>query len=183
MCEPTTMAVLSIASSAAGAYQQQQVMKAQERANQQTYDNQMTAYRFNQANANYTRSQEAENLAQRKVANDAAARRAESTARVSAGESGITGLSVDALMADLNARAGMNNVNAEVNYLRRDRAIQADAMNSWATTASAINKLETPKMPDYLGAGLKIGGAVDKINFGSTTTQPWGGTASDPWYG
>lgn len=159
MCEPTTMMVLTIASTAAQVYQQQQTMKAQERYNQQTYKNQMLQYQYNQANNNFTRTQEAANLAEQKLVNNAAARRAESTATVAAGESGVTGLSVDALLADLSGRAGRDNTTAEVNYLRRDNAIQADMFNTWAGTASAINKLETPKAPDYLGAALKIGNA------------------------
>lgn len=160
MCEPTTMMVLSIASTAASVYSQQQAQSAQERSNQRQYENQMMAMRYNQANSNFTRVQENENLATQKVLNDAAARRATATAATRAGEGGVAGLSVDALLADINARAGMDNTTAEVNYLRRDRAIQADAYNNWANTASAINKLETPKAPDYLGAALKIGGAV-----------------------
>ena len=163
MCEPTTMlTALSIASSAAGVYQQQQTMKAQERANQQNYDNQMQAYRYNQANSNFTRIQEAENLATTKVANSAAERRAQATATTRAGEGGVSGLSVDALIAEIGARAGEDSSNAETNYLRRDRAIQADAYNNWANTASNINKMETPKAPDYLGAALKIGTAAEK---------------------
>lgn len=161
MCEPTTMMVLTIASTAASLYQQQQTMKAQERYNQQTYNNQMTAYRYNQAQANFTRQQESENLAEQKITNNAASRRAESTATVAAGEAGVTGLSVDALLADLSGRSGRDNATAEVNYLRRDNAIQADAFNNWSQTASAINKLETPKAPDYLGAALKIGTAYN----------------------
>lgn len=172
MCEPTTMMVLSIASTAASVYQQQQNMKAQERYNQQTYDNQMTAYRYNQAQSNFTRQQEAQNLAETKIVNNNAARKAVSTATVAAGESGVTGLSVDALLADLSGRAGRDNTSAEVNYLRRDNAIQTDAFNNWSNTASAINKLETPKAPDYLGAALKIGSSVyDYKNPRTVTTS------------
>lgn len=160
MCEPTTLTALSIASSVAGVVQQQQQQRAQERYNQQTYDNQMQAYRYNQANSNFTRIQEAENLATQKVENNAAERRARATATVSAGESGIQGQSVDALLAELSGMAGRDNSNAEVNYLRRDQAIQADMYNNYTTTASNINKLETPKSPDYLGAALKIGSSV-----------------------
>lgn len=157
MCEPTTMMVLSIASTAAGVYAQQQQANAQAAANKQAYENQMTAYRVNQANSQFSRVQEAENLAEKKVANNNAARRAQSTAAVSAGEAGISGLSVDALMAEIGGMAGRDNISAETNYLRRDQAIQTDMTNNWANTASAINKLETPKTPDYLGAALKIG--------------------------
>jgi len=161
MCEPTTiMTALKVASAVGGLYAQQQQQQQQERYNQQVYDNQMQTYRMNQANSNFDRVQEAENLATTKVSNDAAARRARATAVTAAGESGVSGLSVDALLSELSGMSGRDNVNAEVNYLRRDRAIQADAYNNYANTASAINKLETPKAPDYLGAALKIGTSV-----------------------
>lgn len=157
MCEPMT--ILAITSAVGGLYQQQQMMEAQDAANKQQYQNTMTAYRHNQANANLTRVQESQNLADAKVTNNAAARRAISTATVSAGESGVSGLSVDALLADLAGRAGNDNANAEVNYLRRDNAIQSDMMNNWAGASSQINSLKTPAAPDYLGAALKIGQA------------------------
>lgn len=166
MCEPTTTTLLymSIASTAASLYQQQQAQSAQAAANKRQYDNQMTAYRYNQANNNFTRVQEAQNLAETKVANNAAAVRAQSTAKTMAGEGGVTGLSVDALLADLAGKAGQDNASAEVNYLRRDNAIQADQMNTWASTASNINSLQTPKAPDYLGAALRIGTDIYDYN-------------------
>lgn len=172
MCEPTTATLmyLSIASTAASLYSQQQNMNAQAAANKQAYNNQMTALRYNQAQSNNVRQQEADNLAETKVTNNAAARRAQSTANTAAGESGVTGLSVDALLADLSGRAGRDNVTAEVNYLRRDQALQAEGMNTWANTASAINRLETPKAPDYLGAALKIGTSVYDYNNPRTVT-------------
>jgi hypothetical protein len=181
MCEPTTMLALSIASSAAGLYSQQQAMQAQAASNKAQYDNQMTAFRYNQANNQLSRVQEAENLAQQRVTNNSAAVRAMSTARVSAGESGVSGLSVDALLADLAGRAGVDNTTAETNYLRRDRAIQADQMNNWAGTASAINRLETPKTPDYLGAALKIGGSIQDYRASNPGTTRAGPVAGYGW--
>jgi hypothetical protein len=159
---PGWMTGLTIASSLGGLYAQQQTSSAMAAANRQNFENQMQAYRFNQANNQFTRLQEAQNLATTKVANNAAARRAMSSAAVIAGEAGVTGLSVDALMSDLGARAGVDNSTAEVNYLRRDQAIAADSMNTWANTATGINKLQTPQAPDYLGAALKIGSAAQK---------------------
>lgn len=153
---PGVMTGLQIASAGFSLIGQMQRQQQQEAYNQRQYENQMTAYRYNQANANLTRVQEAENLAEQRVTNTAALRRAQSTARTSAGEAGVAGLSVDALLAELGGMAGRDNTNAEINYLRRDRAIQADAYNNWSTTASAINRLETPKMPDYFGTALKI---------------------------
>jgi hypothetical protein len=166
MCEPTTttLMMMSIASTAASVVGQHQQMRAAEKANQAAYDNEMTALRYNQANNNFTRTQEAANLADQKVMNDQAARRAMSTATTRAGEGGVTGLSVDALLADLAGRAGTDNANAEVNYLRRDQAIAADNMGTWAKSASNINSLKTPQAPDYLGAALKIGTSVYDYN-------------------
>jgi len=183
MCDPVTMSVMAIASAASSVYAQQQTQKAAERSNQQAYDNQMTAYRFNQANNNNTRVQEAANLAEQKIKNDSAAVRARSKATVMAGEGGVTGLSVDALLADLAGRAGNDNATAEVNYLRRDQALGADMYNTWSNTASGINSLKTPAAPDYLGAALKIGTAYNSMPSSTSTTGGWGGTTSDPWYG
>lgn len=157
MCEPTTLAVLSIASTAASVYAQDQGAKAQTRSNQQNYDNQMTALRTNYANTNISKQQEAENLAGQKNANNILAQKDMARARVSAGESGVTGLSVDALLQDLGSSTGNANVNAEVNYLRRDRALEADKSNAWAGTATQIGNLKTPQGADYLGAAVKIG--------------------------
>lgn len=164
MCEPTTIAAaalaLSAASTAATVYQQQQTANAQSKANQQSYDSQMIAYNANQANANWLKTQEADALSQKQIGNNAIARRDMSKATVASGEAGVSGVSVDALLAELGGRAGQANSTAEVNYLARDRAIEMDRMNSWSGTASAINSLKTPTEPDYLGAGLRIGASA-----------------------
>lgn len=166
MCD--MMTALAIGSAVSSVYSQQQTANAQAEYNQRTYDNQMTAYRFNQAQNNYTRVQESMNLADTKLTNNNAARRAISKANAIASQGGVSGLSVDALLSDLAGRAGNDNANAEVNYLRRDNAIQAQNYNSYVNTASAINKLETPKTPDYLSAALKIGDAYNKYNPNTT---------------
>lgn len=159
MCEPTTTTLLylSIASTAATLAQQQQAARAQARSNQQTYDSQMQAYNANLANANLMKQNEADILSAKKIENNAAATRDMSKVTVAAGESGISGLSVDALLADLGGEAGRANATAEVNYLAKDRAIEADRMNAWAGTANAVNSLKTPQGADYLGTALRIG--------------------------
>jgi len=163
MCEPTTLTMLSIASSAVGMIQQQQAASEQRRANQQAYNAQMQAYRYNQANANFEKIAESQNAAEQQLVNNMAARSAKATATVAAGESGVSGMSVDALLADIDAKAGRDNVNTEVNYLRRDQAINADLYNNYAKTASAINSIPPVKRPDYLGTALRIGEGVKKL--------------------
>lgn len=163
MCEPTTIAAatlaLSAASTAATVYSQGQAANAQAAANQRNYDAQMVAYNANIANANLTKQQLAASTSQKMIENNAQARRDMAKATVSAGEAGVSGLSVDSLLAELGGRAGTANSNAEVNYLNQDRAIEMDKMNAWAGTSSAINSLKTPTQPDYIGAGLRIAGA------------------------
>lgn len=166
MCIP--MAALQIMSSVGGLIAQQSAADQQAEANRRNYENQMTAYRYNLANANATKVQEAENLSAKKMEIGSDVARKQATATVAAGEAGVSGLSVDALMAGIMGDGGRANTNAEVNYLRADRAIEADKMNSWSGAASNIGQMKTPASPDFLGAGLKIGETVDKYKRGST---------------
>lgn len=177
MCEPTTLVAASLAltaaSTAATVYSQQQAADAQAATNQRQYENQMAAYNANVAqsnmdlaNLNRLKTQEAEDASAKKISANADARRDMAKATVAAGESGISGLSVDALLAELGGKAGNANTNIETNYLRRDNALEMDRSNiyttktnNWAQTASAINSLKTPTQPDYIGAGLRIAGA------------------------
>lgn len=186
MCEPTTIAAaalaMSAASTAASLYSQQQAADAQAASNQRAYDAQMVAYNANilqgnreLENINLRKQQEAEDLSAKKIENNAQARRDMAKATTAAGESGVSGISVDALLAELGGKAGSANMAAETNYLRRDFALEMDRSNAytnrtnnWAQTASAINSLKTPVGPDYIGAGLRIGGSLatygDRIN-------------------
>ena len=180
MCEPTTIAMATLAiaaaSAAASVDAQNKSASAQSKANQQNYDAQMMAYNANQANANMMKTQEATATSQKIIENNAQGRRDMAKATVAAGEAGVSGVSVDALLAELGGNAGRANANAEVNYLNRDRAIEMDRMNSWSGTASAINSLKTPVGADYIGAGLKIadaglsyGNRMNNIKAGRTT--------------
>lgn len=175
MCEPTTIAAATLALSAASAgasvYAQNQNAKAVTASNQRNYDNQMIAYNANIANANLQKTQEAENASARMIENNSTARRDQAKAVVSSGENGVSGLSVDGLLAELGGRAGMANSNIQTMYERRDRAIEADRMNAWAGTASNINSMKTPMGADYIGAGLKIASAANDFMKPRSTNQ------------
>lgn len=166
MCEPTTIAMgtlaLSAASAVSTAVAQGQAASAQARANQQNYDNQMQAYNANIANANLTKQQEADATSAKIIENNAAARRDQAKATVAAGEAGVSGLSVNALLGELAGNAGEANTNAMTNYLQRDRAIEMDRMNAWAGTATNVSALKAPQGADYIGAGLKIASAYNR---------------------
>lgn len=138
---------------------QQKVARAQSETNQKTYDSQMTAYNFNLAKTNNQKTTEASDAAARKFDTTLRSQYDIARAKTASGESGISGLSVEALLADLGSAAGRANVNTEVNYLRRDQALEVDKMNMWSGAANTINSLKTPMSPDYISAGLKIADA------------------------
>lgn len=159
MCDPVTLTVLTVASTAASLYGQQQAADAQEQANQRQYQNTMQAYRANVNQTNLEQSQEREASMQKIEANNIQARAAESRSVVAAGESGISGLSVDAIMGDIGQKQGRYNNSVATNFERAEGAINNQRQNVYANAASTINGLKTPQQPDYLGAGLKIAGA------------------------
>lgn len=156
MCDPVSMAVLTVASTVASVSAQQQAADAQAETNQRQYDNTMRAYRENVNQTNLMQQQEREGSLQRVEDNNMKARAAASTAAVASGESGVSGLSVDALMGDISFDQNRYNSSVQTNFDRAQGAISNQRENVYANAASAINGLQTPAAPDYLGAGLKI---------------------------
>ena len=151
---------LSIASTVAGVYGQQQQAKAQNAYNEQQAKNAMEAYKANLAQTNLMQSQEHAAATQKINENNRAAEAAKAKALVSAGESGISGLSVDALLANLSGEQARYNESVNQNYENASMAIDNQRTNAHVTATSQINSLKTPQSPDYLGAALRIGQAV-----------------------
>jgi len=161
MCEPTTiLAIASVASTVASVSAQSQAADAQSAANQRQYENTMRARAANLNQTNLMQQQEREAGSQQLEQNNMAARAAKSTATVSAGESGISGLSVDALLADLGTKQNRFNSSVVTNYDNSSMAIANQRENVDINAASQINSLKTPAMPDYFGAALRIGNAA-----------------------
>jgi len=161
MCEPTTiLAIASVASTVASVSAQSQAADAQSAANQRQYENTMRARAANLNQTNLMQQQEREAGSQQLEQNNMAARAARSTATVSAGENGISGLSVDALMSDLGTKQNRFNSSVVTNYDNSSMAIANQRENVDINAASQINSLKTPAMPDYFGAALRIGNAV-----------------------
>ena len=155
------MTALSIASSIGSVVAQQQAASAQEAANQRQYENIMQARAANINQTNLMQQQEREGAMQKLEQNNLRARAAQSTAAVSAGESGISGLSVDALLADLGTQQNRFNTSVDTNFDRSTQAIAIQRDNASINAASQINQLKTPQAPDYFGAALRIGTALD----------------------
>jgi len=162
MCEATTLlAIASIASATTGVIAQEQAASAQEASNQRQYENTVRAYSANVNQTNLMAEQERAGAMQKLEENNMNARAAQSTATVAAGESGISGLSVDALLGDLSGKQNRYNTSVMTNLDSANSAIQNKRDNVYADAASTINGLKTPAMPDYAGAALKIAGAYN----------------------
>lgn len=158
MCEPTTaMLAITAGASLANLFQQQQAAKAQDASNQRQAENTMTAYKANLAQTNLMQQQEAAAASQKINENNKAAAAAEARATVSAGESGISGLSVDALLGELAGKQASYNDSVMQNYENASMAIDNQRTNLQVNAASQINSLKTPQQPDYLGTALRIG--------------------------
>lgn len=165
MCGPlAVMAAMTVASTVAQTYQQKQAANAQDDANKRQYDATMQAYANNVNQTNLMQSQEHDAAVAKMTENNMAAQKAMSTAAVSAGESGVSGLSVDALLSDLAGQRDRYNDSVEHNYQNASMAIANQRQNVHANAASQINQLRTPQQPDYIGAGLRIGQAVYGYN-------------------
>jgi len=156
MCPPVIMAlqVASVIGSVAAA---QSAADAQSSANKRQYENTMRAYRENIAQTNLEHGQEREASMQKLNENDIAARAGMATATVAAGESGVTGMSVDHLMMGLSGKQNRYNSAVTTNYDRVEGALNNQRDNVYANAASTINGLKTPATPDYLGSALRIG--------------------------
>ena len=160
MCDPAAMFALSVASTVAGVEGQRQQAKAQNAYNDQQAKNAMEAYRANLAQTNLQQSQEHAAATQKVNENNRAAEAAKAKALVSAGESGISGLSVDTLLADLSGEQARYNESVNQNYQNASMALDNQRTNAQVNAASQINSLKTPQSPDYLGAALRIGQAT-----------------------
>jgi len=194
MCDPlsiaTSVMVLSTVTQGVASYtSQQQTYKQQKQQlqDQQNYKAQVAAESqksyTNDIDALEQQRQQQQQLATDKLtANSIQAAQARATARVSAGESGVSGLSVDALIGDLYRQEGTNGLAIKTDATRAQQQITRQAASAKATAESRysgvrISQNFTP--PNALGtiAGVGAGLANTGVNYLSTqpiTTTPRG---------
>lgn len=161
---PGLMSGLQIVSSVVGLVGQMQAQQAQEEANQRQYTATMQARAANLNQTNLMQQQEREASMQKLEESNLKAQAARSTARVSSGEAGVSGLSVDALLADINSKQNRFDSAVQTNYDRAGVAIDNQRINIQTNAANQINSLKTPAMPDYFSAALRIGNAITKTS-------------------
>jgi hypothetical protein len=148
---------LAVASGVANAVGQAEAASAQEEANKASQGlivrNQALQIQSlqNQEDEDVKKATEAQ-FDQQREENAAIAK-----ARVSAGESGVAGLSVDALLNDLNFQGNENSFDIAENldFKKRQRQLEVDGIG--ITSESQINQLPAVQSPDYLGIALNTG--------------------------
>ena len=163
MCEPSTLAAATLAVSVAGTAasfigQQQQAdsMEGQARSNADAI-RQDTVNSYEQLQLR--RVQERDAAIEEKMSAQSDAVKARSAARVSAGEAGVSGLSVDALMADYYGQEGRYADSVDRNYENTSQQIDQEMRGVQAAGTTRINSLPRGQRPSFLDAGLRIAGA------------------------
>lgn len=160
MCEPATLTAAALAITAASAaatvYSQQQQADAQKAMNSRQTTNITAASAANQNQVNVQEQQQREQAYQKKNENNIIAREAMARGQVAAGESGVSGLSVGYLLADLAGKRDRFNTSVDTNYQYAFMNSENQRSNIGFDAQSAINGLKQPTMPDYIGSGLRI---------------------------
>lgn len=164
MCPPAAIAALSIASTVAGVYGQMQAANAQEKYNNQMYKNAVTQNNQKNAQISQRQLQERDGATNKIMENNIQAARAKATARVNASGAGVSGLSVGSLLDDLSSNQGRYNSSVTENLRASYAGSDWDRVNAYNDMSSTINSLKAPTTPNYLGAALQIGTAVDTYN-------------------
>ena len=152
MCDPLSIATAALTIGSSGMQFQQQREQAKFAQRAATIER-----NANLANLEYEQSQAAMDQAQalEQTRRDAEARMA--TARVAASDAGVTGVSVDSVLAELSGRAAENVQALETNYARSGVAAANERTNINQRYAATRNA--NPR-PSGLALGLEIGGAV-----------------------
>lgn len=172
MCDPVT-ATIAIASAATSYMGQKQAADAQSAANEQARSlaiqnqnlqiralrNQEDEDRVSSTNAMRKSQMEAEKVAAR--------------ARVASGESGVSGLSIDALLGDVDMQLtdNLNTIRTTQGFRQRQRQLDREGLG--ITTQSQINRLPAVQYPSLLETAANAGMSYMSMggSFGSGGTS------------
>lgn len=154
MCDPISIG-LAVAQTGATIMGQRQMASAQERAQANASKAERQRYLHEVSSMRIQQGQEQVAAAQRLQESTKKAREARATARVSAGEAGVAGLSVDALINDLTRKEAEYNFNTQKQLQMSDvnRTMQLEQAGlGFTNNMLRINK--PIEQPNYLGAAL-----------------------------
>lgn len=158
MCDPTTALVaLTVGSGVMDYVGGIQQANAQESANNQSRELIMRNQNLQIQALNNQAEEDAKVTASKIFESNRAAREQQATARVSSGESGVSGLSVDALLGDFDRQAGENSATFMQSLSFADRQRQIDRESIAITSQSQVNQLPFVQRPSLIGAAIKTG--------------------------
>ena len=160
MCDIITPAVMlavgmSAASAGAQVHGQRQQAKTQAKVQKNASAAERERYLREVSSMRVQQGQEEVAAAQRIQESTRKAREARATARVSAGEAGVAGLSVDALINDLTREEANYNFATQQQLQMNDvgRSMQLD--NAGLSFTNNMLRINKPiEQPDYLGAAI-----------------------------
>jgi len=155
MCEIVTAVALGLASAGAQVHGQRQQAKTQAKVQKNASAAERERYLREVSSMRVQQGQEEVAAAQRIQESTRKAREARATARVSAGEAGVAGLSVDALINDLTREEANYNFATQQQLQMNDvgRSMQLD--NAGLSFTNNMLRINKPiEQPDYLGAAI-----------------------------
>lgn len=170
MCEPATIiATIGLGLEVASAVSGNQAQKKQAKAIGKAADNSAA---IDTQTISLRQVQEKDAAGQTIMQADRSARMADATARVSAGESGVSGASVDALLSDLQNQDSAfkvqtgRNLDATLDQLDREKL---------GVAATAANRKAGAPFPSDFATGLQIAGAGVDFAAGLIARRPKAG--------
>ena len=160
MCDAPT--IFSVMTTIAGADEQQRQAKRNEESSN-------AAYLSDARQLNLRQRQEEEAESQRGQEADIQAMRDVAKAKTAAGESGVAGLSVDALMSDIMRQNMFDDTKASSNLSATKAQIAEQKKGAEASRQSRINQVP---YPSFAANALQIGGAAYEGGY-FKGTQPY----------
>ena len=172
MCDPVTMAVLTVAQGAA----QYQEGVAQAQAQQSRFDaNRLAANEARDLKVqtlNQRAIQEAEAASEEKMRLGIAALEGEGAALVAQGESGLTGNSMDLLLQDYEAQKlrGVTTINRNLENV--EKQIELEKRGASAEALNRTNSLQQGVMPNFLAAAVGTAASATAAYNAGKVDQP-----------
>jgi len=155
MCPPIIAAGLGIASMGAQVMGQRQMAKTQAKVQKNASIAERQRYLQEVSSMRVQQGQEQVAAAQRVNESARKAREARATARVSAGEAGVAGLSVDALINDLTKQEAEFNFATQQQLQMNDVGRSMQLENAGLSFTNNMLRINKPiEQPNYLGAAL-----------------------------
>ncbi len=163
MCLPAVMAAATFAISAASAvvgYQQQSI-NAKNQTLQSYLNKEQARKAFEDKNTDLTerQSQELEAAAAQKFDVALDAKKAQATARAAAGEAGVSGLSVDALLRDFAGREARHNDRIDQQTDWTITQLQQEKKGLVSQFKDRVAAVPVGQKPSWVDAGLRIASA------------------------